>query len=45
MQAVRLEAERAKILLSDEFKTDIVVDLPDGKGRFTRELTREQLGR
>ncbi|MBX3237043.1 MAG: molecular chaperone DnaK [Nitrospiraceae bacterium] len=43
MQAVRLEAERAKILLSDEFKTDIVVDLPDGKGRFTRELTREQL--
>jgi len=43
MQAVRLEAERAKIRLSDEMKTQIAVELPDGKGRFTRELTRDQL--
>ena len=43
MQIVRLEAERAKIRLSDELKTSIAIDLPDGKGRFTRELTRDQL--
>jgi molecular chaperone DnaK (HSP70) len=43
MQAVRLEAERAKIRLSDELKTQIALELPDGKGRFTRELTRDQL--
>jgi chaperone protein DnaK len=43
MQIVRLEAERAKIRLSDEVKTNIAIDLPDGKGRFTRELTRNQL--
>ena len=43
MQTVRLEAERAKIRLSDEVKTNIAIDLPDGKGRFTRELTRDQL--
>ena len=43
MQIVRLEAERAKIRLSDEVKTSITIDLPDGKGRFTRELTRDQL--
>ena len=43
MQIVRLEAERAKIRLSDEGKTNIAIDLPDGKGRFTRELTRDQL--
>ena len=43
MQAVRLEAERAKIRLSDDLKTDIEIELPDGKGRFTRELTRDQL--
>src|SRR5688572_14794123 len=43
MQIVRLEAERAKIRLSDELKTNIAIDLPDGKGRFTRELTRDQL--
>ncbi|HET9395871.1 MAG TPA: Hsp70 family protein, partial [Nitrospiraceae bacterium] len=28
---------------SDELKTNIAIDLPDGKGRFTRELTRDQL--
>jgi molecular chaperone DnaK len=43
MQAVRLEAERAKIRLSDELKTQVSVELPEDKGRFTRELTRDQL--
>lgn len=43
MQAIRLEAERAKIRLSDELKTQVSVELPDNKGRFTRELTRDQL--
>ena len=43
MQTLRLEAERAKIRLSDTFKTEIAMDLPDGKGRFSRELTRDQL--
>jgi Fe-S protein assembly chaperone HscA len=43
MQAVRLEAERAKIRLSEELKTQIAIELPDGKGCFTRELTRDQL--
>ncbi len=43
MQAVRLEAERVKIRLSDELKTTATLDLPDGKGRFTLELTRDQL--
>ncbi len=43
MQAVRLEAEQAKIRLSDELKTQVTVELPDSRGRFTRELTRDQL--
>lgn len=43
LQAVRLEAERAKIRLSDELKADIAIELPEGKGRFTRQLTRDQL--
>ncbi len=43
MQAVRLEAERAKIRLSDELKTEITIELPKDKGPFTRELTRDQL--
>ena len=43
MQAVRLEAERVKIRLSDEFKTTATIELPYGKGRFTREVTRDQL--
>jgi molecular chaperone DnaK len=43
MQAVRLEAERAKIRLSDELKTEVTIELPEDKGRFTRELTRDQL--
>ena len=45
MQTVRLEAERAKIRLSDSEKTQVAIDLPDGKGRFTRELTRGELER
>jgi molecular chaperone DnaK len=43
MQAARLEAERTKIRLSDVPKTTVTLDLPDGKGRFTRELTRDQI--
>jgi Fe-S protein assembly chaperone HscA len=43
MQAVRLEAERAKIRLSESQKTEVAIDLPDGKGQFSRELTRDQL--
>ena len=43
MQAVRLEAEQTKIRLSDEMKATATLDLPDGKGRYERDLTREQL--
>ena len=43
MQTVRLEAERAKIRLSDELTARIIIDLPDETTRFTRELTRDQL--
>ncbi|MBK8377296.1 MAG: hypothetical protein IPL14_05005 [Nitrospira sp.] len=42
-QAVRLEAERAKIRLSEELKTAVSPDLPESKGRFIREFTRDQL--
>ena len=43
MQIVRLEAERAKIRLSEELNAEIAIELPEGKGRYTRELTRDQL--
>ncbi|BCA54871.1 Chaperone protein DnaK [Nitrospira sp. KM1] len=43
LQALRLEAERAKIHLSDASRVSLSIELPQGKGRFTRELTREQL--
>ena len=43
MQSVRLEAERAKIRLSDSQQTQVTIDLPAGKGPFSRELTRNQL--
>jgi len=43
MQIVRLEAERAKIRLSEELKAEIAIELLEGKGRYTRELTRDQL--
>jgi Fe-S protein assembly chaperone HscA len=43
MQAVRLEAEQTKVRLSDAMKTTATLDLPEGKGRYARDLTREQL--
>jgi chaperone protein DnaK len=43
MQALRLEAERSKIRLSDELKTTAVMELPAGTGTFRHELTRDQL--
>jgi Fe-S protein assembly chaperone HscA len=43
LQALRLEAERAKIRLSDSETTEIALEVPEGKGRFTREFTRTQL--
>jgi len=43
LQAVRLEAERAKIRLSEEQKTTVAIGLPDSKGEYRREFTRDQL--
>jgi molecular chaperone DnaK len=43
MQALRLEAEQVKIRLSDELKTQATIELPDAKGVFRREITRDQL--
>ena len=43
MQMVRLESERVKIQLSDEDKTPMAIPLPDGKGTYTREWSREEL--
>ena len=43
MQTVRLEAERAKIALSDDRQTNLAIELPEGNGRFTRQLTRDEL--
>ncbi|WP_455370306.1 molecular chaperone DnaK [Petrachloros mirabilis] len=43
MQSLRLEAERAKIRLSDESRTNIAIELPEDKGRFTSTLTRDEL--
>jgi molecular chaperone DnaK len=43
MQSMRLEAERAKIRLSDEQKTSVTIELPEGRGKFNSELTRDQL--
>ncbi|WP_447974585.1 molecular chaperone DnaK [Nitrospira sp. Kam-Ns4a] len=45
MQTVRLEAERAKIRLSDELKTQVAIELPEGKGTLRRDLTRDELER
>jgi Fe-S protein assembly chaperone HscA len=41
MQDLRLEAERAKVRLSDETQTTVVVELPNGK--FKKTLTREAI--
>ena len=43
MQAVRLEAERTKVRLSDELKTTMTIALPGSKGAFTREFTRDEV--
>ena len=43
VQAIRLAAEGAKIRLSDEIKTTASVELPDGRGAYHRECTREEL--
>ena len=43
MQSMRLEAERAKIRLSDEPKTPVTIELLEGRGKFNSELTRDQL--
>jgi molecular chaperone DnaK len=43
LQALRLEAERTKIRLSDELKTTAGVELPEGIGRFRREFSRDEL--
>jgi molecular chaperone DnaK len=43
MQGLRLEAERAKIRLSDDMRTTVSLELPDDKGVFRRDFTREQL--
>jgi Fe-S protein assembly chaperone HscA len=43
MQSVRLEAERVKIRLSDEQRGTAVVELPDGKGTYRKDFTRDEL--
>jgi Fe-S protein assembly chaperone HscA len=43
MQAVRLEAERAKMRLSDEHATTVVIKLPDGRGTYRKDFSRDQL--
>lgn len=43
MQAVRLEAERTKIRLSDELNTTTALELPDGNGAFRRDWSRDEL--
>jgi molecular chaperone DnaK len=41
MQSLRLEAERAKVRLSGEIQTTVVVELPNGK--YEKTLTREAM--
>ncbi len=43
MQTVRLEAERTKIRLSDEQTATAVIELPDGKGTYRKDFTRDQI--
>ena len=43
MQVVRLEAERVKIRLSDERRATAVIELPDGKGTYRRDFSRDEL--
>jgi molecular chaperone DnaK len=42
MQTVRLEAEQAKIRLSANESTDVMIELPEGKERFSRIVTRAE---
>lgn len=43
MQMVRLESERIKIQLSNVDMASMSIPLPDGKGTYTREWSREEL--
>ncbi|MDT7042164.1 molecular chaperone DnaK [Candidatus Nitronereus thalassa] len=43
MQTVRLESERVKILLSTEDRVAMSLPLPEGKGAYTREWSRDEL--
>jgi chaperone protein DnaK len=43
MQTVRLEAERAKIRLSESQESEVTIALPESNARFIRTLTRDQL--
>ncbi|RMH06154.1 MAG: molecular chaperone DnaK [Nitrospirae bacterium] len=43
MQAIRLEAERVKIRLSSEATVAMAIELPDGKGRYERMWSRDEL--
>src|SRR5262249_10343828 len=43
LQALRLEAERTKIRLSDEMTTTVSIELPSGKAPYKREMTRAEL--
>ena len=45
VQAIRLEAERIKIALSDELKVQAEVEVPNSGGAYRREWTREELER
>ena len=42
MQTVRLEAEKTKILLSDEQEARMAFSLPDGKGTYERTWSRDE---
>ena len=43
LQTVRLEAEDTKIRLSEDLKTTTQVELPDNRGLYRREFTRDEL--
>jgi len=43
LQAARLEAERAKIRLSDATTASLSIELPEDKGIYRKELTRDEL--
>ena len=43
VQAIRLDAERLKVTLSDESQATASVELPDNKGTYERVWTRDEL--